>query len=149
MFQPSPVSAQASLLQHYLQPHLGTLLIQPATPYTLQSMIAPLRYPTQYPQHPLHYTLQHKAPPTLPLSAALTYGVVADTVKQRHLPDQRSASRIPPTSTSVHLLPAANSQLPVQARHHRRCRLLRQVIRVITAQVIHPDHSKSTRATDN
>ena len=45
-------------------------------------------------------------------------------------------------------LRAANSQLPVQARHHRRCRLLCQVIRVITAQVIHPDHSKFTRATD-
>ena len=75
--------------------------LQPrALPYTIPTAppalhSSPEGNPLQYKlEYPLHYTLQPKAPLTLPLCAALTYVVVSDTVA-RHLPDQRSASRIP------------------------------------------------------
>ena len=134
MFQPSPVSAQASLLR---SPTLARSSYNQPRPSTLD------------PRHPPHYptdSVVHH-----PNKVQLTYGVVDDTLNPAHLPDQRSASRIP-----IHHHPApppaANSQLPLQAhRHHRPCCFhLCQVIRGAPAtQVIHPDHSKFTRATDN
>ena len=142
MFQPSPVSSSSSSSTITGELHLGTLLIQPATPYILQPR-APSLHPTPPPtvyvcSSPVHY----------PIVRWLTYGVVDDTLNS-HLPDQRSASRIPP-STSIHLRPplstpihlaAANSQLPLQPRHHRHCFPL---LPPLPSHPCHPAHDRSS-----
>ena len=138
---PEPTLARSS----YSQPRPNTL--QPG---------APLLY-TPDPGHPLHHPTDSAV--HYPTKVQLTYVVVDDTLNPAHLPDQRSASRIPhpppPPSTSSSPPPLILSfrckhVIIVAAAAPRLCQVIRGAPCLLPpAQVIHPDHSKFTRATDN
>ena len=153
MFQPPPVSAQAALLRSppWHAPHTASHAL---TLYNLEP--PPLLY-TPDPGHPLHHPTDSAV--HHPTKVQLTYVVVDDTLNPAHLPDQRSASRIPhpppppsPSSSPPPLILSFRCKhvIIVAAAAPRLCQVIRGAPCLLPpAQVIHPDHSKFTRATDN
>ena len=147
MFQPPPVSAQAALLRSppWHAPHTASHAL------TLYNLEPPPHY-TPDPGHPLHSAVQLPYQSAVHLCSCRRHtepGPPARptvSIPDPHPPPPSTSSSPPPLILSFR----CKHVIIVAAAAPRLCQVIRGAPCLLPpAQVIHPDHSKFTRATDN